>query len=139
MKYSKLVQLSLLALCLVSLSIGLVMADDEKPEAEEVTLTGEVLDLYCYMKHPDKGQGTEHAKCANSCIKRGLPIGFMSDGVVYLIIGTDHKSAAEMVAGMAGRPTQVTGVIIEYAGIKSIEITGIKEAGDAPKKEEDKG
>ncbi|MGD8413589.1 MAG: hypothetical protein PVF33_05125, partial [Candidatus Latescibacterota bacterium] len=57
----------------------------------QVTLKGEVLDLYCFMKHPDSGQGPGHAKCAQSCINKGLPIGFLSDGEVYLIIGKDHE------------------------------------------------
>ncbi|MCK5617912.1 MAG: hypothetical protein KAJ17_00855, partial [Candidatus Krumholzibacteria bacterium] len=62
----------------------------------DVTLQGEVLDLYCFMKHPDNGQGAGHAKCAQNCIRKGLPIGFLSDGEVYLIIGQEHESAADM-------------------------------------------
>ena len=133
----KSLRVALLVLVAVAMLSGASLAGDK---GKEVTMTGEVLDMFCFMKHPENATGAEHAKCANSCIKRGLPIGFLSDGVVYLIIGNDHKSSAEMVAGMAGRPVQITGVLLEHHGVKSIELTSIKEAGESPeKKEEGKG
>ena len=92
------------------------MKSDET--AGQVTLTGEVLDLYCFMKHPATGQGEGHAKCATSCINKGLPIGFLSDGVVYLIIGKDHESAKDMVADFAGTQSVLTGTLVEHDGIK---------------------
>jgi hypothetical protein len=95
-------------------------------EPKEVTLAGEVLDLYCFMNHPDTGMGEGHAKCAKSCINKGLPIGFLSDGVVYLIIGKDHEPAAEMVAEFAGMQSEITGTFVEHHGVKAIEIASIK-------------
>jgi hypothetical protein len=120
----------LLALSLVmALAVVALAGDAEKKEAKNVvTLTGEVLDMYCYMSHPETGVGAEHAKCANSCIARGLPIGFLaSDGTVYLIIGNDHSPANEMVKDWAGKPSMITGTIVEHKGIKAIDITGISE------------
>ena len=111
---------------LLSLGAALVIAGEDM-EKKEITLTGEVLDLYCYMQHPEDGQGADHAKCATSCINKGLPIGYLSDGVVYLIIGSDHKTAADMVAEYAGRQSTITGMLIEHDGIKAIEIMSIKE------------
>jgi hypothetical protein len=95
-------------------------------EAKKVTLTGEVLDLYCYMKHPDMGTGPDHAKCAKTCINKGLPIGFLADGVVYVIVGKDHESAATMVVEYAGIPSVITGTLVEHHGVKAIEIESIK-------------
>jgi hypothetical protein len=93
--------------------------------SKEVTLVGEVLDLYCYMKHPANGQGAEHAKCAKNCIKKGLPIGFLSDGDVYLIIGKDHESASDMVVEFAGMQAQLTGTLVMHDGVKALEINTI--------------
>jgi hypothetical protein len=93
---------------------------------KDVTLVGEVLDLYCYMKHPDKGQGPDHAKCARACINKGLPIGFLANGEVYLIIGTNHESAKEMVVDFAGGQAKLTGTLITHEGMKSIEIKSIE-------------
>jgi hypothetical protein len=92
----------------------------------DVTLKGEVLDLYCYMKHPDSGQGAEHAKCAKSCIRKGLPIGFLADGEVYLIIGKEHESAKDMVVDFAGSQSVLKGTLVTHHGVKAIEIASIE-------------
>jgi hypothetical protein len=121
----------LLSLVIVSTFAVMAMAQDANmdhkgTEKKVVTITGEVIDMYCYMSHPGSATGAEHAKCANSCIERGLPIGFLaSDGTVYLIIGSDHSPANEMVKGWAGKQSAVTGTIVEHKGIKAIDITGI--------------
>jgi hypothetical protein len=122
----------LLSFALVMAIAAVAIADDTKMDKKDakttVTLTGEVLDMYCYMSHPASAVGAEHAKCANSCIERGLPIGFLaSDGTVYLIIGSDHTPANEMVKGWGGKPSTITGTIVEQKGIKAIDITGISE------------
>lgn len=122
----------LLSLSLVlALAVTAIAGDADKAEKKKknvVTLTGEVLDMYCYMSHPESATGAEHAKCANSCISRGLPIGFLAnDGTVYLIIGNDHNPANEMVKGWGGKPSTITGTIVEQKGIKAIDITGISE------------
>lgn len=94
---------------------------------QEVTLVGEVLDLYCYMKHPADGQGQGHTKCAQTCIRKGLPIGFLSDGKVYLIIGKEeHESAKDLVVDFAGMQSRLTGTLIDHDGVKAIEITKIE-------------
>ena len=98
-------------------------------EAEgDVTLKGEVLDLYCFMKHPDNGQGPGHAKCAKNCINKGLPIGFLSDGEVYLIIGKEHESAKDIVVDFAGTQAVLKGTLVNHHGVKAIEIASIAKA-----------
>lgn len=92
----------------------------------QITLEGEVLDLYCFMKHPDNGQGPGHAKCAQNCISKGLPIGFLSDGEVYLIIGKEHESARDIVLDFAGSPAILKGTLVEHHGVKAIEIASIE-------------
>ncbi|NIM65853.1 MAG: hypothetical protein GTO51_07690 [Candidatus Latescibacteria bacterium] len=93
---------------------------------QEVVLMGEVLDLYCYMKHPANGQGPDHAKCAKTCIRKGLPIGFLADGEVHLIIGKEHESAKDLVMDFAGTQSRLTGTLIEHDGVKAIEIVKIE-------------
>ncbi len=76
--------------------------DHAKPKP--VTMTGEVLDMNCFMIHPESAVGVEHMKCAKACMAKGLPIGFMStDGTVYLIVGREHESANATVAEFAGK------------------------------------
>jgi len=96
--------------------------DAKKP----VTLTGEVVDLYCYMQHPDDATGAGHAKCAKTCIKKGLPIGFLAvDGTLYTIIGKEHEPVGALVVDLAGTQSTITGVIIEHHGVKAIELVSV--------------
>ena len=101
---------------------------------KEVVLVGEVLDLYCYMKHPAMGQGLEHAKCAQTCIRKGLPIGFLADDEVYLIIGKEHESAKDLVVDFAGIQSCLTGTLIEHDGVKAIEFAKIEKVSSASDK-----
>lgn len=117
-----------LALALASAAVAAGPLAAESKKGKEVTLTGEVLDLYCYMQHPASATGAEHAKCARGCIRKGLPIGFLADGVVYTIIGQDHESAADAVADLAGRRSTIHGRLIEHHGIKAIELVSIEPA-----------
>ena len=41
---------------------------------QEDTLTGEVVDVFCYLDHGAEGLGKKHASCAKKCIKNGLPV-----------------------------------------------------------------
>lgn len=54
-----------------------------------VTLTGEVVDLSCYLqvgKHGDK-----HKDCGQKCVRNGQPVGLVTaDGSVYMLIDEEH-------------------------------------------------
>jgi len=129
MKHRRFLALAIFAA--LSISAWSVQAQHEghghdKKADGKVTLEGEVLDMYCFMKHPDTGQGAEHAKCATKCITKGLPIGFLVGEDVYLIVGRDHESAAEMVKDFAGMRSRMTGTIVTHHGVKAIEIEAIE-------------
>lgn len=119
------------AMTVVLATSAIALAGDEakKEKAAPVTMTGEVLDLYCYMEHPESATGAEHAKCAASCIGKGLPIGFLTaDGTIYLIIGKDHESASAAVAEWTGKQATLTGYVKEQKGMKAIELVSIAAA-----------
>jgi hypothetical protein len=139
---NKTMKLTLLSAIVSLLAVGVPFAQHEghdhgkmmekeghgKMMKKEVTMTGEILDMYCFMAHPEDGQGPEHAKCATSCINKGLPIGFLVGGEVYLITGKDHEPTADMVAEYAGMQSTITGTLITHHGVKAIEIASIKPA-----------
>jgi hypothetical protein len=120
------------AMTVILATSAIALAGDEakKEKAAPVTLTGEVLDLYCYMQHPESATGAEHAKCAAGCVAKGLPIGFLTtDGTLYLIVGKDHESAATAdVTGLLGKQSTVTGYVREQKGMKAIELVSITAA-----------
>ncbi len=91
----------------------------------KVTVTGEVLDMACYLDHGAHGE--KHAACAAQCIRSGLPVGIKSaaDGTVYLLIG-EHEPLNQKLADYAAKTITVTGKLVERDGIKLIENVEIK-------------
>ena len=94
-------------------SVAMARADDAK------SVTGEVVDLMCYLDHGAKGE--KHANCAQKCIKSGGPVGLLTaDDQLYLVIGS-HEPMNETLAPQAGKTVTLTGKIVERNGMKMIE------------------
>ena len=88
------------------------------PATEAVTVTGEVLDMACYLDHGAHGE--KHAECAKTCIASGLPVGLnTSDGKVYLIIG-EHKPLNKELAAYAAKTITLKGKLVSRDGISMI-------------------
>jgi hypothetical protein len=101
----------------------LAFAAEEKAKegadaAASKEVTGEVVDMMCYMDHGAKGE--KHAACAAKCIKSGGPVGIAAEGKTYLIVG-DHKPMNDQLAEHAGKTITVKGKIAEKDGISMIE------------------
>ena len=96
----------------------LVLAADEKPMAETKTITGEVVDLMCYLDHGAKGE--KHQGCAEKCIKSGGPVGLLTaDDQLYLVIG-EHKPMNDELASKAAQKVTLKGKVVERNGMKMI-------------------
>jgi hypothetical protein len=100
----------------------LAFAAEEKAKdadaAASKEVTGEVVDMMCYVDHGGKGE--KHAACAAKCIKSGGPVGIASEGKTYLIVG-DHKPMNDQLAEHAGKTITVKGKVAEKDGISMIE------------------
>jgi hypothetical protein len=82
-------------------------------------ITGEVVDMMCYVDH--NKMGTEHGSgCGKKCIKDGGPVGIVSDGKAYLIVG-EHKPINDQLAEYAGKTITVKGKMAERGGIAMLE------------------
>ncbi|PYI91541.1 MAG: hypothetical protein DMF03_03205 [Verrucomicrobia bacterium] len=81
-------------------------------------ITGEVVDMMCYVDH--NAMGDKHAGCAAKCIKGNGPVGIVSDGKAYLIVG-DHKPMNDALAEFAGKTITVRGKMAERGGIAMLE------------------
>jgi hypothetical protein len=88
----------------------------EEKQSSRITVTGEVLDLACYIDHG--AMGAKHADCAATCIKSGLPVGIKSasDGKVYMLIG-EHKPMNQELAKYAAKSISVTGKLVVRDGM----------------------
>jgi hypothetical protein len=99
---------------------GMKMGDkDAAKSGSTITVTGEVLDMACYLDHGAHGDG--HAACAEKCITSGLPVGLKSaDGVVYLLIG-EHKPANAELAQYAAKTVTIKGKFVNRDGMNLLE------------------
>ncbi len=83
------------------------------------TVTGEVVDMMCYVDH--NAIGEKHGQsCGAKCIKGGGPVGIVSDGKAYLVVG-EHKPINDELAEYCGKNITVKGKIAERGGIAMIE------------------
>ena len=81
-------------------------------------VTGEVVDMMCYVDHA--AMGDKHAKCGTTCIKGGGPVGIVSEGKAYLVVG-EHKPINDQLADQCGKTITLKGKLAERGGIAMLE------------------
>jgi hypothetical protein len=82
-------------------------------------VTGEVVDMMCYVDH--NAVGEKHGQsCGAKCIKSGGPVGVVSDGKAYLVVG-EHKPINDELAEYCGKTITLKGKLAERGGIAMIE------------------
>ena len=96
--------------------------------SQEQTVTGEVVDVFCYLSHPAEGMGPKHADCAKRCIKNGLPVAIRVGNQLYLATMTDHNPANQRLAELAGQQVTVRGKVMELEGQRLIAISQVQSA-----------
>ena len=98
----------------------LALAHDEKSDAAaEKTVTGEVVDMMCYVDHNAMGDGHGSA-CGAKCIKNGGPVGIVENGKAYLVVG-EHKPMNDELAESCGKTITLKGKFVERGGIAMLE------------------
>ena len=90
-----------------------------KDAAASKEVTGEVVDMMCYVDHNAVGEKHGQA-CGAKCIKTGGPAGIVSEGKAYLVVG-EHKPINDQLAEYCGKNVTVKGKIAERGGIAMIE------------------
>lgn len=93
---------------------------------DAITLSGEIVDLSCYLSKGSKGK--RHKACAELCAKKGLPIGVLSDsGDVYLLLEDhDNPGGYDTAKSLAGERAEVTGKKFSSGGVQSILVNATK-------------
>jgi hypothetical protein len=87
--------------------------------AAEKTVTGEVVDVMCYVDH--NAVGEKHGQsCGAKCIKSGGPVGIVENGKAYLVVG-EHKPMNDQLAEYCGKTVTLKGKIVERGGIAMLE------------------
>ena len=89
-------------------------------QGKPVTLTGEVVDLACYLGDGDRG--AKHQQCAQKCIESGLPVGIKTADALYLVIGSEHGPANKDLAPLAAKTVTAEGTLSERDGVHLIAV-----------------
>jgi hypothetical protein len=123
--------LGIVLLIVVALVAGSrLVGAEEKATGTPVTLKGTVVDMHCYVTHGLND--AKHTACSHACIARGVPAGFLAeDGKLWVLFGEKPFSVKDTVAGMADVPAIVTGIQVERAGVRGIQIKSIEKAKPA--------
>ena len=118
--FKQLVGTGLLVFIFLSFQSLIINNDDTK------TVTGEILDMKCYMASGAHGDG--HKECAATCINGGAPMGILTDdGKVYLLIeGSKNEDAYDEAKKFAGEKVTLTGTFSEKNGVQALIVTEVK-------------
>src|SRR5437867_4086813 len=98
------------------------------PAAAADTVTGEVVDLACYMVHPESAKGSSHRKCAETCVKKGLPIGILTDDKQVYLLLEDHDNPKPYAQAKekAAEKITVEGDKVAQGGLQAIVVESVK-------------
>jgi type 1 fimbria pilin len=100
----------------------------ETTAGNEMTITGQVVDLNCYVTNGASGAG--HKACAQACAKAGVPLGILaSDGTIYVPVSSKpgDPQNAKLAAFTEGK-VKVTGTHRMSHGLHTIEIKTVSAA-----------
>ncbi len=100
----------------------LALAQEQHKESLDASatkeVTGEIVDMMCYVDH--NAMGEKHASCGEKCIKGGGPVGIVSDGKAYLVVGA-HKPMNDELAPLAGKTVTLKGKMANNGGMTMLE------------------
>jgi hypothetical protein len=126
---SKLLTISTLAVALVGLSVYLAtnLQAAEAAKAKTVTLTGEVVDLACYLHAGLKGP--DHKACAVACAANGVPLGLLDEKThkLYVDLGRDAMDKdVPVLKGHEAERVTVKALVYEKDGLPGITIQSLE-------------
>jgi hypothetical protein len=127
--WSRIAQLAAAILISASLTVLLMKWSEHRnrpaASAQEIVVTGEVLDMTCYIA--SNLSGPAHAECARICIKNGLPAGIKTqDGKVYLLTSEPGQSINAQVADYAAKIVTIKGKQSVRDGFAQLQVEEIR-------------
>jgi hypothetical protein len=94
------------------------------------TVTGEVVETYCWAVHQVGGTG--HAQCGIECAKRGLPVALydLKSHKAFVLLPSRDKSSLppDLIAAM-GQRVNIRGEVVERGGIQFLIVQSWQRAG----------
>jgi len=94
---------------------------------EEVTITGQVIDMNCFTTKGASGAG--HKECAEACAKAGVPLAILSGGMIYMPVSSNPGDPQNSkLINFAEGKVKVTGTHRIVNGLHTIEIKTVTAA-----------
>jgi hypothetical protein len=118
------------ATVLVAAGSLFVLGRASTPRAAEAleTLTGEVVDMACYVPHPATSHGSGHRKCADTCLKKGMPMGLLTaDKQLYLLLEDhDNPKPYGQLKEKAAETVTIEGTKVAQGGVQGFVVEALK-------------
>jgi hypothetical protein len=115
-----------IALCLLLVSsLAFAHEGHHASSAKAVRLTGEVVDITCFVDHG--GAGEKHAACAQKCLAAGNPVGLLVGDTLYLVVMSSHEPPSARLAAHAGKRVQVTGRATTKNGLHVLDLETVED------------
>ena len=117
---------SMLLIALLLLGAVAFAKTQAKAPATAAAVSGEIVDLSCYLGHGAKGAA--HKECAATCIANGGPMGLLTTtGTLYVLTMNHEKvDAFNQAKKYAGDKVKVTGPSSMKNGTRALQIDGVE-------------
>jgi len=110
------------------IGLGVLLAAVAAMAAEQASsVTGEVVDTFCYATMGAKGAG--HKQCGIDCAKKGIPVGLVEKGTdkLYVLLPSKDKTALpDDVINKMGETVTVTGRSETKGGSNFLTVQSVK-------------
>ncbi len=115
-----------LVLALALFLFGALAYAAERQAGATKSVTGEVVDLGCYLGHAAKGAG--HKECGTKCVANGMPMGLLtSKGALYvLVMNHDNADPYNKAKDYVGAQVKITGPASTRNAVKALQVDGIE-------------
>ncbi len=94
-----------------------------------VTVTGEVIDSWCYITEIMYAEGTAHHQCALWCAAGGIPVGILGDDAqVYIVLKMEDDAtsvANPSIMRIQSNRVSVEGDLFERDGMKYLLVNRV--------------
>ena len=101
-------------------------------EPQRITVTGEVIDSWCYLSEIMWATGSAHHRCAVWCARGGVPVGILSedDEEVYVVLMMENNPDVignKAIFRMQTNEVVVTGDLYERDSVKYLAVGEVVE------------
>lgn len=97
--------------------------------AKRVTVTGEIIDTWCYVTEIMYAEGTAHHQCAVWCALGGIPVSILGeDGNVYVVLKIEDEEsnvANPRIVEIQTHKVTASGDLYERDGVRYLIVTQV--------------